>query len=121
MDFNRVLDEMWVVAQQEMNFLTEAQNLETFSRLNADTAYITAPKAFPTYSTGNVLVMERIDGIPINDKEAMVQAGYDLDEIGLKLADNYVKQLIEDGFSMRIRIRGISASGTEKSFIWIWG
>ena len=97
-DFNRVLDEMWVVAQQEMNFLTEAQNLETFSRLNADTAYITAPKVFPTYSTGNVLVMERIDGIPINDKEAMVQAGYDLDEIGLKLADNYVKQLIEDGF-----------------------
>ena len=33
-DFNRVLDEMWVVAQQEMNFLTEAQNLERFSALN---------------------------------------------------------------------------------------
>ena len=37
-DFNRVLDEMWVVAQQEMNFLTEAQNLERFSALNADVA-----------------------------------------------------------------------------------
>lgn len=32
-DFNQVLDEMWVVAQEEMNFQTEAGNLEKFHKL----------------------------------------------------------------------------------------
>ena len=32
-DFNQVLDEMWVVAQEEMNFQTEAANLERFHAL----------------------------------------------------------------------------------------
>ena len=38
LNFNQVLDEMWVVAQEEMNFLTEATNLERFRALNADAA-----------------------------------------------------------------------------------
>ena len=38
-DFNQVLDEMWVVAQEEMNFQTEAGNLEKFHKLNEDVAF----------------------------------------------------------------------------------
>ena len=97
-DFNRVLDEMWIVAQQEMNFLTEAQNLETFAQMNKDVVYLSVPKLFPNYCTSTTLVMERILGIPIDDHEALLRAGYDLNEIGSKLADNYVKQITEDGF-----------------------
>ena len=85
-DFNRVLDEMWVVAQQEMNFLTEAQNLERFSALNSDVAFVDAPKLYRQYTTATVLVMEDIEGIPIDDREALIAAGYDLAEIGAKLA-----------------------------------
>ena len=97
-DFNRVLDEMWIVAQQEMNFLTEAQNLEKFAQMNKEVAYISVPKLFPNYCTSTTLVMERIFGVPIDDHEALLKAGYDLNEIGSKLADNYVKQITEDGF-----------------------
>ena len=97
-DFNRVLDEMWVVAQQEMNFLTEAQNLEKFAQMNADVIYLKVPRLFPNYCTSTTLVMERIFGISIDDHDALVDAGYDLNEIGSKLADNYVKQITEDGF-----------------------
>ena len=97
-DFNRVLDEMWIVAQQEMNFLTEAQNLETFAHMNKDVVYLSVPKLFPNYCTSTTLVMEHILGIPIDDHEALLRAGYDLNEIGSKLADNYVKQITEDGF-----------------------
>lgn len=97
-DLNRVLDEMWIVAQQEMDFLTEAKNLEGFARCNADVSYIAVPRLYSNYCTRTVLVMERIDGIAISDKDALVSAGYDLTEIGLKLADNYVKQIIDDGF-----------------------
>lgn len=63
------------------------------------------------YTTTQVLVMEYIDGIGVDEKEKLLEAGYDLDEIGSKMADNYVKQIMEDGFfhadphpgNMRIR------------------
>ena len=42
--------------------------------------------------------MENIEGISISDKEQLVENGYDLEEIGRKLADNYMKQIIDDGF-----------------------
>lgn len=97
-DFNQVLDEMWVVAQEEMNFLTEASNLERFRSLNADVAFVTSPALYREYTTTQVLVMERIDGAGIDDRAALDAGGYDPAEIGAKLADNYIKQIMEDGF-----------------------
>ena len=97
-DFNQVLDEMWLTAQEEMNFQTEAANLEKFHALNEDVAFVTSPKLYREYTTTNVLVMERIDGIPIDDKAALSAEGYDLAEIGAKLADNYIRQIMTDGF-----------------------
>lgn len=44
-DMNQVLDEMWVVAQDEMNFLAEAANMEEFARLNKNVAFVTKPDA----------------------------------------------------------------------------
>ena len=35
-DFDMVLDEMWAVAQEEMNFLLEASNIEEFAGNNRD-------------------------------------------------------------------------------------
>ena len=96
-DFNQVLDEMWVVAQEEMNFQTEAANLERFHALNQDVVFVTSPILYRAYTTTNVLVMERIDGMGIDEHDKLVEAGYDLAEIGAKLADNYVRQIMEDG------------------------
>ena len=97
-DFNRVLDEMWLVAQEEMDFQTEAANLERFRNLNEDVAFVTSPALYREYTTTCVLVMERVDGIAIDDRDALVAAGYDPAEIGAKLADNYVRQIMTDGF-----------------------
>ncbi len=97
-DFNRVLDEMCLVAQEEMDFQTEAANLERFRRLNEDVAFVTSPALYREYTTTRVLVMERVDGIAIDDRDALVAAGYDPAEIGAKLADNYVRQIMTDGF-----------------------
>lgn len=97
-DMNKILDEMWLVAQEEMNFLAEAKNMEEFAHLNKDVAFVTSPKLYREFTTPQVLVMEYIDGIPIDDKENLLANGYDLDEIGTKMADNYVKQIMEDGY-----------------------
>ena len=97
-DFNQVLDEMWLAAQEEMNFQIEAANLEKFYALNESVAFVTSPKLYREFTTTNVLVMERIDGIPIDARDELQKAGYDLSEIGNKLADNYIRQIMTDGF-----------------------
>ena len=81
-----------------MNFLTEASNMEEFARNNKDIVFAATPCLYREYTTSCVLVMEYIDGYRIDDKENLQKDGYDLNEIGSKLVDNYIKQVIEDGF-----------------------
>ena len=97
-DLDLVLDELWRVTQEEMNFLIEAANIEEFTRNNKDVVFVQIPKLYKEYTTGHVLVMEYIDGYAINDKENLLANGYDLQEIGSKLIDNFIRQVIEDGF-----------------------
>ena len=117
-DLDLVLDEMWSVTRDEMNFLTEASNMEEFARRNKDVNYVGTPILYQQFTTVHVLVMEYIDGCGIDDKEALLENGYDLREIGTKLVDNYIKQVMDDGFfhadphSGNLRIR-------DGKIIWI--
>lgn len=97
-DLDMVLDELWFVAQEEMDFLKEAANMDEFTRNNSSVRYVAAPKVYHEYSTGHVLVMEYIDGYGIDDMENLRSNGYDMDEIGAKYVNNFIKQVIEDGF-----------------------
>lgn len=97
-DLDMVLDELWSVAQEEMDFLKEAANMDEFSRNNASVQYVTTPKLYREYSTGHVLVMEYIDGYSLDDVESLQNAGYDMDEIGTKFVNNFIKQVMDDGF-----------------------
>lgn len=97
-DLDMVLDELWEVAQEEMNFLIEASNMEVFARKNKDVAFVGFPALYRKYTTPKVLVMEYIKGFTIDNKEKLIENGYVLNEIGTKLVDNYIKQVMEDGF-----------------------
>lgn len=97
-DFNQVISEMWTVAQQEMDFLNEAKQAEQFSKLNSGIVYVASPHVLRAYSGQSVLVMEYLDGIAIDNVKALEEQGYDPSEIGVKLAENYVKQIVDDGF-----------------------
>ena len=97
-DLEMVLDELWSTAQEEMDFLKEAANMEEFARNNQGIRYIRCPKLYHEYTTSRVLVMEYIGGCPVDDKEKLLAEGYDLGEIGRKLVNNYIKQVMEDGF-----------------------
>lgn len=111
-DFSIVLDEMWKVTQEELNFNIEAENAEEFYRFNEDVAFATCPRIHRELTTSQVLTMEYIDGYAVDDRQSLTDNGYDLSEIGAKLADNYIKQVVTDGFFHadphpgNIRIRG---------------
>ncbi len=97
-DLREVVEEMWDTFVEETDFTREAQNLQTFARLNKDCVFIDAPRVYPEYSGEYVLVMDYIEGIPISHKEELLEAGYDLEEIGEKLLDNYATQILDHGF-----------------------
>ena len=97
-DLDDVLDELWAVTQEEMNFQTEASNMEEFARLNEDVRFVYVPKLYRAFTTERVLVMEYIDGWDITDKKQLEAAGYDMNEIGEKLIDNWIRQVMSDGF-----------------------
>ena len=97
-DLDLVLAELWKVSQEEMNFLMEASNMEEFADKNSDIVFVEVPHLYREYTTAKVLVMEYVEGFAIDDKEDLLANGYDLGEIGTKFADNFIKQVIEDGF-----------------------
>lgn len=97
-DLDMVLNELWQVAKEEMNFLTEAANMEEFARKNEDVAFVAVPHLYREYTTMQVLVMEYVEGCAIDDKKTLLDGGYDLDEIGAKFVDNFIRQVMQDGF-----------------------
>ncbi len=97
-DFDMVLDEMWAVAKEEMDFFNEACNIAELTRNNKEIRYVGCPKMYIEYTTDKVLVMEYIDGCAIDDVEYLTTNGYDLDEIGEKFVNNFIKQVMDDGF-----------------------
>ena len=93
-----IVDEMWEIAKQEMDFLLEADHIEEFAHLNKDDENILCPKVNRQLTTQRILVMECMDGIPLDDGEGLQAACVDMERIGRRLGINYVKQIIDDGF-----------------------
>ena len=97
-DFNSVIDELWATFREETDFLQEARNLEEFRTNNIDIRYVGCPKPFMRLCTSHVVVMEFVEGIAIAHPNQLEAAGYDIAEIGSKLVENYMKQILDDGF-----------------------
>ncbi len=50
------------------------------------------------YTTSKVLVMEYVDGFEIDNRDLLLKNGYDNHEIAVKISENYIKQIVDDGF-----------------------
>ncbi len=92
-----LIDEIWKIMAEEMDFTHEVNNLKLFSSLNKDYVYISTPKVYEEYTCKEFFVMEYIDGIQISDKEKLLENGYDLHEICEKFANNFLVQIVEKG------------------------
>jgi len=98
LDFTEVVEEMWETFLKETDFECEAENLSVFKRLNEKVAFIDCPRVYPELCSEYCLVMEYIEGIPIARHDRLVEAGYNLSEIGEKMLDNYATQILDHGF-----------------------
>lgn len=98
LDLQSVVQELWQSFVEETDFMVEARSLAEFRRNNVGVRYVECPKPYPELCTPHVVVMDYMEGIPIDDLAELRRQGYDPDEIGTKLVDNYTKQMLDDGF-----------------------
>ena len=97
-DLRGVVEELWDTFESETDFLVEARNLSEFKRFCEPYRCVDCPKPYMELCTEHVVVMDYVDGISVSHPEQLVEAGYDLKEIGTKLVDNYATQVLDAGF-----------------------
>lgn len=96
--FDDVLDELLSTSLEEMNFILEAKHVSEFYDANKEIEYIKVPRVFKHLVTEKVLVLEYVSGFNIMQLDELKNNGYDISEIGNRLADNFIYQALEVGF-----------------------
>ncbi|MEM9128842.1 MAG: AarF/ABC1/UbiB kinase family protein [Pseudomonadota bacterium] len=92
-DMSRLLKEAAEQLREETDYLREGDALARFGDYLADDPDFIVPKAFPEMSTKDILVMEFVEGVPIEQAETMDQSTRD--QIGGKLVELTLRELFE--------------------------
>jgi ubiquinone biosynthesis protein len=83
---------------RELDFFTEAANANRLRHNFEGSTILAVPKVYSDLTTRHVLVLDRVEGIRINDLERIDRVGYDRREITNKGASAYFKMVFQDGF-----------------------
>jgi ubiquinone biosynthesis protein len=84
--------------RKELDFLRDARNADRMSRNFKDVPGIRFPKIYWEYSSPRMLVMEFIEGVRIDNVEAIQSMGINPHEVGVRGFHAYLKMIFEDGF-----------------------
>ena len=93
-----MIEEFAISIDQELDFILEAANIERFARAFADDPHIVAPRIYWEWTTPRVLVMEYIDGIPIDDIERLRRVRIDRQQVAERLLRAFLDQIFRFGF-----------------------
>ncbi len=84
--------------RKELDFMRDARNADRMSRNFKDVPGIRFPKIYWEYSSARLLVMEFIEGVRIDNVEAIHSMNIDPHEVGVRGFHAYLKMIFEDGF-----------------------
>lgn len=82
----------------ELDYRREGLNADRFRANFHNVKQIYIPEVYWEYSTPRVLVMERLEGIRIDELQALDEAGYDRHAIATDTTTVLIKEILEDGF-----------------------
>ena len=91
------LEEFEIALNKELNFKAESNNILKFRKRLDGHPYVHIPKVFLNYCTRRVIVMEFMEGIKINNKEALHRPPYDRKLVASRYLDLYFDQIFTYG------------------------
>lgn len=93
-----LLEEFSRSLYEEMDYLHEGKNAETFADNFAGQPQVRVPAVFWAHTTRRVLTLEEMQGIKITDYDQIEAAGISRAEVAQALFRTYLKQIFEDRF-----------------------
>ncbi len=97
-DWVGVIDEFATVIFEEMDYVQEGHNAETFRNHFRKWREVYVPTIYWSHVTPRVLTMEFIDGTKVLDLQTLKERGIEPRAVVKLIARTYLKQLLEDGF-----------------------
>ncbi|HEX5803250.1 MAG TPA: ubiquinone biosynthesis regulatory protein kinase UbiB [Azospira sp.] len=84
--------------RDELDLMREASNCSQLRRNFEGSTLLLVPEVYWDWCTSSVMVMERMRGIPISQKEALIEAGVDLKALSRAGVEIFFTQVFRDGF-----------------------
>ncbi|WP_258240947.1 ubiquinone biosynthesis regulatory protein kinase UbiB [Pseudidiomarina homiensis] len=82
----------------ELDLAREAANAIQLRRNFEDSKLLYIPKVYSDFSRHNVMVMERIDGIPVSDVDTLMTLGVDMKKLAERGVEVFFTQVFRDSF-----------------------
>ena len=97
-DWLGIYEECCRILWEEIDYLNEGRNADTFRRNFRKFDWVRVPRVFWRYASPRVLTLEYLPGIKISHYEALEAAGLDRHHLANLGAQAYLHQLLDDGF-----------------------
>jgi len=97
-DVPSLIEEFARVLYEEVDYLAEGRNAETFAANFKGRRGVRVPKVIWSHTTRRALTLENVLAIKITDYDDITAVGIDRSEVAARLLDIYFKQIFEDGF-----------------------
>ena len=97
-DLLSVIEELEKVEDEELDFRVEAENTRFFKEnCIEDEEKITCPTVIDELTTERLFTMTFVDGYSISKRDRLIEEGYDPEQIGSVILDNYLHQVLDVG------------------------
>ncbi len=97
-DWLGIYDECCRILWEEIEYLNEGRNADTFRRNFRAQDWVKVPRVYWRYTSPRVLTLEYVPGIKISHYEALEAAGLDRKVLARQGAEAYLRQLLNHGF-----------------------
>ena len=97
-DLLSVIEELEKVENEELDFRVEAENTRFFKEnCIDDEEKISCPTVIDELTTERLFTMTFVDGYSISRRDRLIEEGYDPEQIGSVILDNYLHQVLDVG------------------------
>jgi ubiquinone biosynthesis protein len=93
-----VVQEFDKYLHDELDLMREAANASQLRRNFAESRLLLVPEMYWDYCSNNVIVMERMHGIPVSQIDRLIEAGVDLKKLSSDGVEIFFTQVFRDGF-----------------------